>query len=53
MVTAPKTDPTTHIKSIIDLDYYIGVPSEDGNQFEWEIATVMAPTVTPSTTCLT
>lgn len=27
---------TTHIKNIGDLDYYIGVPSEDGNnQFEW------------------
>ena len=27
---------TTHIKNIGDLDYYIGVPSADGNnQFEW------------------
>jgi len=27
---------TTHIKNIGDLDYYIGVPSQDGNnQFEW------------------
>ena len=27
---------TTHIKNIGDLDYYIGVPSDEGsNQFEW------------------
>lgn len=27
---------TTHIKNIGDLDYYIGVPNEEGtNQFEW------------------
>ena len=26
---------TTHIKNIGDLDYYIGSPNEDNNQFEW------------------
>ena len=45
---------TTHIKNIGDLDYYIGVPNDEGtNVWSGVMLQSLAPTAMPSTTCST